>query len=76
MCDSLVAQPPASNMRELEWDTELARLAQAHADQCRFAHDCSDCRRVPRWGVGQNLFIYKQSQRLANIDWERPITDW
>ena len=29
-------QPAASDMLELEWDEELARLAQAHADQCKF----------------------------------------
>ena len=42
------------------WDPELSVVAQAHADQCKFAHDCSDCRRVSRFGVGQNLYIYKQ----------------
>ena len=42
------------------WDSELSLVAQAHADQCKFAHDCSDCRRVSRFGVGQNLYIYKQ----------------
>ena len=30
------------------WDEELATVAQAHADQCKFAHDCADCRRVDR----------------------------
>ena len=29
-----------------------------------------------RFGVGQNLYIYKQSIRLADIDWERAVTDW
>ena len=28
-------QPPASNMMELEWDEELAAIAQRHADQCQ-----------------------------------------
>ena len=26
----------------------------------QFSHDCSDCRRVSRFGVGQNLYILKQ----------------
>ena len=30
------------------WDEELAAVAQAHADQCKFEHDCADCRRVDR----------------------------
>ena len=32
----ITRQPGASDMLELEWDEELARLAQAHADQCKF----------------------------------------
>ena len=58
------------------WDPELALVAQAHADQCKFAHDCAECRRVERFGVGQNLYIYKQTVRLAATDWERAVTDW
>ena len=86
------------------WDDELAAVAQAHADQCQFEHDCAACRRVDRsgqhgvvlhrlfkheshnrgphrvlmlrFGVGQNLFIYKQSMRLPARDWGRAVTDW
>jgi len=39
-------QPQASNMRQMIWDGELAGIAQRWADQCRFQHDCPDCRRV------------------------------
>ncbi|XP_023341113.1 venom allergen 5.01 isoform X2 [Eurytemora carolleeae] len=45
-------QPPASNMLVLTWDTELARIAQALAETCKFQHDCSDC----RFRVGQNIY--------------------
>jgi len=69
-------QPSGSNIREMVWDTELARVAQAHADQCVFSHDCADCRRVDRFGVGQNLYVYKQSIRRAETDWERAVQDW
>ena len=31
---------------------------------------------VLRFGVGQNLFIYKQSMRLPARDWGRAVTDW
>ena len=58
------------------WDTELARVAQVHADQCVFSHDCADCRRVDRFRVGQNLYIYKQTIRPAPVDWERAVTSW
>ena len=35
-------QPPASDMMELAWDPELATIAQAHADQCKFRSDSSN----------------------------------
>lgn len=38
--------PSASNMVALEWDNELAYVAQKHADQCQFQHDCYDCRKT------------------------------
>ena len=31
---------------------------------------------IERFGVGQNLYIYKQSIRLPPQDWERAVTDW
>ena len=34
-------QPGAANMHELDWDPELAAIAQMHVDQCQFEHDCS-----------------------------------
>jgi len=69
-------QAGAANMRELIWDAELAKVAQAHADQCRFAHDCTNCRKVERFDVGQNLYIYKQSRSLSPNDWDSAITSW
>ncbi|XP_037780969.1 venom allergen 5-like [Penaeus monodon] len=38
-------QPPALNMRAMEWDDELAAVAQRWADQCMPGHDRS--RNVP-----------------------------
>ena len=52
-------------MLELSWDEELAWEAQAHADTCRWGHDCSSCRRLQRWrSVGQNLY---QSYRCCEV---------
>ena len=31
------------------WDTELASIAQRHADQCKFEHDCTGCRKTERY---------------------------
>ncbi|XP_066581946.1 uncharacterized protein [Prorops nasuta] len=46
-------QPAAKNMQDLEWDDEIAEVAQAWADQCDFSHD--QCRDIPRFQVGQNI---------------------
>eukprot|EP00092_Neocalanus_flemingeri_P074856 GFUD01092631.1.p1 GENE.GFUD01092631.1~~GFUD01092631.1.p1 ORF type:complete len:564 (-),score=152.43 GFUD01092631.1:25-1716(-) len=70
------AQPPAANMKQMVWDNELARIAQRHADQCKFAHDCSSCRKTKRFGVGQNLYIYKQTLAPPKTDWDKAVTDW
>ncbi|XP_068217769.1 uncharacterized protein [Palaemon carinicauda] len=70
------SQPPASNMRLMEWDHELAQIAQSHADQCLFVHDCPDCRRVSRFSVGQNLCINAQRILNSTIDWIGTIDNW
>ena len=44
-------------MMELQWDEELARVAQARADSCVFQHECSDCRRVKRFKADFTLHI-------------------
>ncbi|XP_046458400.1 venom allergen 3 homolog [Daphnia pulex] len=68
-------QPPASNMRELKWDQELAVMAAAHAQQCVFQHD--SCRNVPRFQVGQNIYISSSSDNnLGTSDWNAAVTEW
>ena len=67
--------PSAANMMELQWDDELAVLAQRHADQCSFVHDCSDCRRVARFRVGQNL-LRDKSISYDKPDWRFAIESW
>ena len=67
--------PSAGNMMELQWDEELATLAQRHADQCSFVHDCSDCRKVSRFRVGQNL-LRDKSISNERPDWRFAIESW
>uniref|UniRef100_A0A6A7FVL3 Cell wall protein PRY3-like n=1 Tax=Hirondellea gigas TaxID=1518452 RepID=A0A6A7FVL3_9CRUS len=69
-------QPAAANMMQLMWDEELSLVAQRHADQCIFEHECGDCRRVDRFAVGQNLFISFQSDLDATIHWPRAMQAW
>lgn len=68
---------PAANMMELVWDPELAAVAQAHANQCRFHHDCHPCRRVSRFTTGQNLFMhYSSSLREEPTNWTNVVKNW
>ncbi|XP_077561577.1 scoloptoxin SSD976-like [Haemaphysalis longicornis] len=50
--------PPAADMQELLWDDHPARVAQAHAELCQFAHDDANNRCTRRFDVaGQNIAI-------------------
>ncbi|CAL4133678.1 unnamed protein product, partial [Meganyctiphanes norvegica] len=69
-------QPTGANMRQLEWDDELARKAQNHADQCIFGHDDRDNRRVSRFSVGQNLYTRSTSNFDSEVEWGRAIKEW
>ncbi|KAI9558016.1 hypothetical protein GHT06_014769 [Daphnia sinensis] len=60
-------QLPASNMRQLMWDDELAVIAQMHAQQCVYDYDA--CRDVSRFPVGQNRFIIDN----VTIDFIAPV---
>nr|CAD7194453.1 unnamed protein product [Timema douglasi] len=48
-------QPQASDMMQMVWDDELARIAQQWADQCTPVHD--DCRNVAMFLSDQSLGI-------------------
>ncbi|RWS13422.1 GTx-VA1-like protein [Dinothrombium tinctorium] len=65
--------PPASNMMKLEWDKELAAIAQSHASQCVFEHDCNLCREVDNFMVGQNLFSKKSAELKVAPAWDEAI---
>jgi len=69
-------QPPASNMLQLQWDPELARVAQRLADQCKFNHDCPDCRKVERFSVGQNIYQSFNTRSGLKNDWISAIDSW
>ncbi|GIX99830.1 hypothetical protein CDAR_460641 [Caerostris darwini] len=62
--------PPAANMLEMVWDNELAAVAQKHAEQCKFEHDCNECREVDRFSVGQNIYEGMSSGPPKHSDWE------
>ena len=69
-------QPSASNMMEMKWDAELAWVAQGLSDTCRWGHDCSDCRSVSRFRVGQNLYQSYKTKPGAVRDWKAAMDAW
>ena len=60
-------------MMELVWDAELADVAQSHANQCDFNHDCNSCREVDDFQVGQNLYQRKTSWLNPEANWTKAI---
>ena len=64
-------------MMELVWDEELATVAQRLADQCVFSHDCSDCRQVERFRVGQNLYqSFNTRPGDLGQEWTNAVDSW
>ncbi|CAL1261139.1 unnamed protein product [Larinioides sclopetarius] len=61
--------PKASNMMEMVWDDELASIAQKWANQCKFKHDCPDCRKVERFFVGQNIYTISSTGEAKTKNW-------
>ena len=76
VASGLTRLPPARNMLEVHWDEELAQVAQRLADQCVFDHDCSECRRVGRFSVGQNLYQAFTTRTEERTDWVGAIDSW
>jgi len=72
-------QPPASNMRMMEWDDELAAIALRYAHQCQGGHD--KMRNVKRFQVGQNVgmvnakstWIDPAETEFGKLDWDGVI---
>ncbi|KAH7951762.1 hypothetical protein HPB52_012631 [Rhipicephalus sanguineus] len=69
--------PAAANMMYLEWNDELAAVAQKLASMCAIKPDCADCRRVESFTVGQNICNYKiRSQAAPPVYWRSTIAYW
>jgi len=70
--------PNAANMMELEWDDELAKIAQGLANTCKYGHDdCRDTSDGCYSSVGQNI-AQRGDTRSDHpiIDWDEVIGSW
>ncbi|KAM7540499.1 hypothetical protein Aperf_G00000031439 [Anoplocephala perfoliata] len=55
----VAGQPPSDKIRDLKWNDELARMAQAHSDKCGFNHNSYDERATQTFKyVGQNFAVF------------------
>ncbi|CAL1261142.1 unnamed protein product [Larinioides sclopetarius] len=65
----------AANMREMEWDDELAYLAQKHVETCQSKYDCHACKQIDRYDhVGQ--MIYVSSTTDFPSEWEKMLNPY
>lgn len=64
----------ASNMRKVRWSSELARVAQAYAERCTWAHNPD---RFAEYGkgvnVGENLFAYYDGGEVTRLERARLV---
>ncbi|NP_001155154.1 antigen 5-like protein 1 precursor [Nasonia vitripennis] len=67
-------QPAAQSMPNMQWDDELATVAQRWADQYIFGHD--SCRNVEHFVVGQNVAIIGTTGNVTNIKVEYMVQVW
>lgn len=68
--------PPASDMLEMEWDEELARVAQAHANLCSPQPSCPSCIRIEKFPfVGRTGCVIRSNSEDNTRDWEGCIRD-
>jgi len=75
--DDVSSMPKAANMMELEWDDELAKIAQGWVNQCYFAHD--KCRQTSDGcydSVGQNIAVQGEPKAKVAADWNGAIQKW
>jgi hypothetical protein len=68
-------QPPAENMREMQWDEELARIAQDWASNAEYKHNRD--RHVGRFFVGENIAEVRSSapQEIGDFT-DRIVSLW
>ena len=74
---SNLRQEPAANMRRMDWDDDLAEVAQRWADQCQDAHDRRHERAIPGFrDVGQNVVSFWSSRYSDQRNYTQLIQRW
>lgn len=69
----VLSQPSAENMQALEWDEELARVAQDWANNCEYKHNSG--RHVSRFYVGENIAEVRSKGEMPAGDFTQRMVD-
>lgn len=69
--------PPACMMLKMYWNEDLAYVAQKWAENCEFAHDANNNRRIPGvFSVGQNAAKQQTSWAQVLSNWHGEVKDF
>lgn len=64
--------PTAADMLEVEWDDELAAVAQAHANLCGIHSFCGPCAKIEKFPYVTAMSLWRPTNSEdTNRDWER-----
>ncbi|XP_055997127.1 cysteine-rich secretory protein LCCL domain-containing 2-like [Ostrea edulis] len=72
-----IVSPTATDMKEMQWSTELERIARNYAKKCTFAHN-SQRSSSTSYYVGENLFVSygDMSPAQAVTSWDNEKNDY
>ena len=70
--------PKASNMNQMYWSDDLAKMAQDWADNCEFSPSPSNKRVYKNYTLGENIFTYASKSAVAIEDykWKEAVLRW
>lgn len=69
--------PLASNMRQVYWSEEIAKLAQQHADKKAYMHSKDTFRKTATFSyIGENIAFEAYSNGQPSPNWQKIISNW
>ncbi len=68
--------PKARDMVQMMWNRDIAKKAQAHANECTFRHSTSEFRSQPNFPTGENLYVSSQKPGFPTMNWKNAIDGW
>ncbi|KAI3382439.1 hypothetical protein SNEBB_003491 [Seison nebaliae] len=66
--------PHSTDMQEMVWDEDLAKIAAVHSTQCKLYHDCNDCRATITKDRG--VILPGQNGASGYPEWAKAMAGW